>query len=910
MSLRVLHTKLFYFFCFVVVLVIAAVVYYFFFRSASSSPPPQNTCLPPQQLCGTNCCNKCSSEDPTKCSFCNSTDLTECTNSNGIETCCDKNSKCFCIGETTNSCPEKNKNQCCLTSNLISNANSLSGFNECCKVPALKPDGTGTCIDSNGKYLCCPQGSTTDSSGNCTCSSTCPIGYIICGSQCYDANIFCCSADNEPICKTNSETCTAIPGSVVCGSQCCMGACDLENPNYCSACNSADANACLVNGSSEKPTECCYGTQNCICMGGTKGESNSDCFNNHLEQHCCNKNNTITSDIAYSGINECCDYDVYVNNDGKTPVCKHTDTAGKATVNCCNPSVGCTVNGICDEDCSNSPTLISCKGKCWDSSVFNCSADKQALTCKDTATTLCINAEGTIANCCVSCDAKNPGYCLVCDSDKFTKCPVKLDSGETSFNCCLNGDTTCMCIGSTASCSNSSCCPTDNTIAFSNSQTDDFCTAGQNCCCPFTPVGSDKNFCCKNGFDSNNNKCNKCPTGFINCANDCWDETQFTCSYNTSPQVVSCIPANNTLCGKTCCPGKCDSSGKGCAGTACTDPTKVCDTSQRNACCAPDELCACVGGKIDATSKTCSFPDGNTCCNSNNYIAAGGAYPADVCCSVVADPSWKDNNNNQLCCPEGYNKETKMCGTICGNFATDTTISDRDPPVCIYNQGCLLTSVTDQADVPPNTPPYCTITSGSKCNSGACLNATCNWNTTTTYPLPQDYTLSGDCESKPLFTLECNNSITDVNAKNICTQLPFLSSRISKIDYVQNDCDFCNPGLTAADYVRYSYVQGSSACKQDDCVKKLQELGFQNYYFDSTTFECVGMAKPTITPSDSRCDKNTGTCHDQASCTTGLTKLPNKLVRTPNQSGVLENVANQNGCTSAQNCVTEPYVGL
>ena len=933
-----------------ILICVALLIYFLFFRGSSSSTSPTSPkCDSPKVLCGTDCCNQCSTTDPGSCSYCNSTDLTECVNSDNIVTCCNKNNTCSCIGGTTASCPDKNTNQCCPTTNLIPFGKSISGTNECCSVSAVNADGSGICIDNNGKYLCCPQGSTTNQ-GICSCQTTCSPGYTQCGgASCYDDTIFCCDKTDPktptPFCKQVGEACdvTKKSGLNVCGTQCCQGACD---GNYCSQCNIADANPCQVNDNNPPKVDCCYGGQTCLCTGGQAEDTPTQCFAGENTQQCCDNGNVILSQFkakngltykSSTGLNECCPYNLY-NADGTTVRCTYLDPSDNINVaNCCET---CSSYGRCDDNCNRSSGLVSCEGMCWDNKIFACTNNN--LTCVDAKTEVCSNNKNsggqsvppTVTNCCLigACELDanklQTGNCLACDPSEFTQCPITSPSGAQSYNCCLTSETDCMCTGTTAQCSNSICCPKNNIITFDKTVNDSTCEKGYNCCCPWVPVDGDKDgntmLCCPNGVDTSTTpwSCNTCGAGYFPCAGKCWDATQFTtpCTTTGNDPGPVCKTSGNTRCGTTCCPGSCNPDpSQGCAVSGCTDPSKVCDAGQRNACCAPDETCACVGGKIGGGA--CSNPSGNTCCNVLNYISSTKYtdYLTDVCCPVPvfnADGTirFPGPDGSPLCCPNGYNSELKQCGNTCGDFSKypDNT-SNYDPQVCVDTQGCVLDTVKSGATIPPHNPPYCTpeqIANGN-CQSGNCFSASCNWGNTTIYPDPQSWIMSRQCDTAPLYINECNNETTP--PKYDCTTFSNISSRPA-----YTECDIiCGTALvpadsTHSDYVRYSYVKGTSDCKEMDCLKKMQEFGFENYYFDTTTFECVAMAKPSGT-----CPGTPGKSYicSNEHCDP-FNKLPHTL--TPKETvcpdpknsncTILENLQETNCPDKSKNCFTDPYL--
>jgi len=129
------------------------------------------------------------------------------------------------------------------------------------------------------------------------------------------------------------------------------------------------------------------------------------------------------------------------------------------------------------------------------------------------------------------------------------------------------------------------------------------------------------------------------------------------------------------------------------------------------------------------------------------------------------------------------------------------------------------------------------------------------------------------------------------------------------------ECDInCKTALVPADssfkdYVRYSYVKGTSDCKELDCLKKMQEFGFENYYFDTTTFECVAMARPS-----GHCPIPSGGACPNPTCDL-LNKLPNTLIQKetdcpdPKNSNctILENLQETNCVDKTKNCFTDPY---
>jgi hypothetical protein len=89
----------------------------------------------------------------------------------------------------------------------------------------------------------------------------------------------------------------------------------------------------------------------------------------------------------------------------------------------------------------------------------------------------------------------------------------------------------------------------------------------------------------------------------------------------------------------------------------------------------------------------------------------------------------------------------------------------------------------------------------------------------------------------------------------------------------------------------------------------MQEFGFENYYFDTTTFECVAMAKPS------------GTCKDKTkACAPESCKQLNKLPQTKtmkesdcppiskNNCVIFENLQETNCSEENTNCITDPFI--
>jgi len=91
----------------------------------------------------------------------------------------------------------------------------------------------------------------------------------------------------------------------------------------------------------------------------------------------------------------------------------------------------------------------------------------------------------------------------------------------------------------------------------------------------------------------------------------------------------------------------------------------------------------------------------------------------------------------------------------------------------------------------------------------------------------------------------------------------------------------------------------------------MQEFGFENYFFDNTTFECVAMAKPSGQCSNA---KPPNVCIPE-NCDS-LNKLPNtptmKETDCPDPKNsnctILENLQESNCTDKTKNCFTDPYV--
>jgi hypothetical protein len=498
-------------------------------------------------------------------------------------------------------------------------------------------DGTGDVLPDT--LASCPGGDGCPCTVDADCSAITICADTANGKQC----LVPCASGTA---CANDTACVNIPGPDTLTTDDDKSVCAPKFPHLCDPCTAStpcpsvgmDKVACIGLGTSSTGTDS-DGAAGWYCSNFCL--TDSDC----PSEYACLSANTVDGDTA-----------TFCRPKTNTCTCSAAAIASKASTTCASGKT--TPDGT---------TITGCKGArtCDAAGLSACSAPVPVTETCDNVDNDCngVTDDGLAS----MCDDKNGCTSDLCQGGICLALPIAASCDDG--NLCTTSD---MCSGSkcggvAVDCDDKNACTTDtcdSAIGCVHVNTTDACEDGDACttgdtCKDGACISGSTNSCqCASDADcapyEDGNKCN----GTLYCAKAA---SPFVCKVNPVT-VVTCNPANDTLCSvNTCTPG--DGT---CAAVA-QNNGKSCDDSNV---CTTGEICA---------DTTCT-PQGSLPCNDDNDCTNDSCDPVSGCGHVLNTVGCSDGNactSGDVCgggacagspvdCNDGFACTADSCDPIAG----------------------------------------------------------------------------------------------------------------------------------------------------------------------------------------------------------------------------------------------------